>query len=231
MKAAIFDRFGVPEEVLQVREVPTPEPGRGEVRVRMTRQPDQPVRPAGGPRRVRQAAHLARDARLRGRRRRRQVRRRADRPAARPEAGQARGGPQRGPAATGQSSPSSRPARSCPVPDDLPDEQAAAFFVNPASALAMTRHVLKVPPGDWLLQTAAGSALGRMVIRLGKHFGFRTINVVPPPRTGGGVAARRRRRGHLHGRRVDPEARPRPDRGRGREVRHRRGRRRDAARR
>jgi NADPH:quinone reductase-like Zn-dependent oxidoreductase len=71
------------------------------------------------------------------------------------------------------------PARQAiPLPDDIPDEQAAAFFVNPASALVMTRHVLKVAPAEWLLQTAAGSALGRMVIRLGKHYGFRTINVV-----------------------------------------------------
>ena len=60
----------------------------------------------------------------------------------------------------------------------LTDEQAATFFVNPASALVMTRYILAVPPGAWLLQTAAGSALGRMVIRLGRHFGFRTINVV-----------------------------------------------------
>src|SRR6184192_400313 len=64
------------------------------------------------------------------------------------------------------------------MPAVIPDEQAAAFFVNPATALAMTRHVLKVPRGAWLLQTAAGSALGRMVIRLGKREGFRTINVV-----------------------------------------------------
>jgi len=42
----------------------------------------------------------------------------------------------------------------------------------------MTRYVLGVPRGAWLLQTAAGSALGRMVIRLGRHDGFRTINVV-----------------------------------------------------
>jgi NADPH:quinone reductase-like Zn-dependent oxidoreductase len=42
----------------------------------------------------------------------------------------------------------------------------------------MTRYVLKVPPGAWLLQTAAGSALGRMVIRLGRLHGFRTVNVV-----------------------------------------------------
>src|SRR5262249_24590680 len=34
------------------------------------------------------------------------------------------------------------------------------------------------PRGSWVLQTAAGSALGRMIIRLGRHDGFRTINVV-----------------------------------------------------
>jgi len=68
-----------------------------------------------------------------------------------------------------------------PVADDLPDEQVAMFFVNPATGLIMTRAVLKVPRGEWLLQTAAGSALGRMVIRLGNHFGFRTLNVVRRP--------------------------------------------------
>jgi NADPH:quinone reductase-like Zn-dependent oxidoreductase len=65
-----------------------------------------------------------------------------------------------------------------PIPDDIPDEQGAMLFVNPVTAVAMTRDVLKVPPGSWLLQTAAGSALGQMVITLGKLHGFRTINVV-----------------------------------------------------
>jgi len=65
-----------------------------------------------------------------------------------------------------------------PMPDEIPDEQAAMFFVNPVTAVAMTRDVLNVPPGAWLLQTAAGSALGQMVIALGKLYGFRTINVV-----------------------------------------------------
>jgi len=64
------------------------------------------------------------------------------------------------------------------MPSAISDEQAATFFVNPASALVMTQYILKVPRGAWLLQTAAGSALGRMVIRLGRHVGFRTINVV-----------------------------------------------------
>ena len=52
------------------------------------------------------------------------------------------------------------------------------FFVNPATAYTMTRTILAVPRGQWLLQTAAGSAVGRMVIRLGQRYGFRTLNVV-----------------------------------------------------
>src|SRR5271168_563086 len=42
MKTAIFDRFGVPEEVLQVRDVPLPEPPRHHVRVRMIASPINP---------------------------------------------------------------------------------------------------------------------------------------------------------------------------------------------
>ena len=42
MKAALFDRFGIPEDVLQVRGVPLPEPGRGQVRVRMLASPVNP---------------------------------------------------------------------------------------------------------------------------------------------------------------------------------------------
>ena len=71
------------------------------------------------------------------------------------------------------------PARQAvPIADGIPDEQAAGFFVNPATVVAMVRHVLQVPRGGWLMQSAAGSALGRMVIRLSKVDGFRTINLV-----------------------------------------------------
>jgi NADPH:quinone reductase-like Zn-dependent oxidoreductase len=71
------------------------------------------------------------------------------------------------------------PARQArPVPHDIPDDQAAAYFVNPATVLAMVRHILAVAKGEWLLQSAAGSTLGRMVIALGKHDGFKTLNVV-----------------------------------------------------
>ena len=65
-----------------------------------------------------------------------------------------------------------------PVSKDLTNDQAATFFVNPATAWVMTREVLKVPNGQWLIQTAAGSALGRMIIRLGHATGFKTFNIV-----------------------------------------------------
>jgi NADPH:quinone reductase-like Zn-dependent oxidoreductase len=52
------------------------------------------------------------------------------------------------------------------------------FFVNPVTAYVMTQRVLGIPRGAWLLQSAAGSSLGQMVIRLAHHTGFKTINVV-----------------------------------------------------
>lgn len=70
-----------------------------------------------------------------------------------------------------------------PVPDDLSDEQVASFVINPASSIIMVNRILAVPEGEWLLQSAAGSELGRMIIRLAKHYGIRTINVVHHPRS------------------------------------------------
>ncbi|WP_454793691.1 zinc-binding dehydrogenase [Mycolicibacterium lutetiense] len=42
----------------------------------------------------------------------------------------------------------------------------------------MTGDELYVRPGEWLLQTAAGSIVGQSVIQLGIHLGFKTLNVV-----------------------------------------------------
>ncbi len=65
-----------------------------------------------------------------------------------------------------------------PLAPDVPDEQAASFVINPASAVLMLHHVLAVPRGEWLLQSAAGSQIGRMMIRLAQRSGIRTINIV-----------------------------------------------------
>jgi len=68
--------------------------------------------------------------------------------------------------------------RAFPVPSSLSDAQACSFFVNPLTALVLVRHLLRVPRGAWLLQTAAGSALGQMVRNLAHADGFRVIDVV-----------------------------------------------------
>lgn len=68
--------------------------------------------------------------------------------------------------------------RVLPLPKDIDDSRGAMFFINPMTAYILAREVLRVPRGAYLLQTAGGSALGRMVIRLGRRYGFKTISVV-----------------------------------------------------
>lgn len=63
------------------------------------------------------------------------------------------------------------------VPDGLPDEAACQFTVNPLTALGFLDD-LEVPQGEWVLSNAAASVLGRMFIKLCKHKGVKTINLV-----------------------------------------------------
>ncbi|KAH9552828.1 hypothetical protein CY35_09G087300 [Sphagnum magellanicum] len=53
--------------------------------------------------------------------------------------------------------------------------------VNPTDLLSILYGILtdlKVPKGEYVLQTAAGSVLGRQLIQLAKHWGIKTINIV-----------------------------------------------------
>ena len=68
--------------------------------------------------------------------------------------------------------------RLLPAPDQLSDSDACQLAVNPLTALLLVTRELDVQPGEWLLQTAAGSTVGRLVIQLARHLGARTINVV-----------------------------------------------------
>jgi len=174
MRSIIFNTFGEPAEVLTVRDVPVRDAGAGEVRVRMlaapvnpsdlltvrgqyARLPQLPATPgfegvgivdSAGPGLLGKFLIGKRVAALNSR--------------------------------TGSWAEFAIVAakQAIPLSKHLPLEQAAMFFVNPATAYVLTCKVLAVPPGEWLLQTAAGSALGRMIIRLGTRFGFKTINVV-----------------------------------------------------
>jgi NADPH2:quinone reductase len=69
-------------------------------------------------------------------------------------------------------------ARVLAVPDGMSVSTAAQLLTNPLTALLLVTHELRVQPGEWLLQTAAGSTVGRLVLQLSRRVGFRTINVV-----------------------------------------------------
>ena len=172
MKAFVFERTGDPNDVLAVRELPQPKPGPGEVLVRVLLSPAHPS-----------DMHI-----MRGR-----FGRQPTLPAS-PGIEcvgvvEALGSGVAGPA------PGTRvvllnvwgswrelivsPAeRVIPVPGDLSDEDAAQALVNPVTAWVMTlvEHGLK--PGDWLLQTAAGSTVGQLVLQLARMERFHTVNIV-----------------------------------------------------
>lgn len=65
-----------------------------------------------------------------------------------------------------------------PVPDAISDQAAATAYQNPLTAWALTQSVHQLREGQWLLQTAAASSVGRLVLQLSKVYGFRTINVI-----------------------------------------------------
>ncbi len=64
---------------------------------------------------------------------------------------------------------------------DVDATQAAMLKVNPLTAyLALTQFV-NLKPGDWIVQNAANSGVGRCVIQLAKAMGVHTVNVVRRP--------------------------------------------------
>ncbi len=65
-----------------------------------------------------------------------------------------------------------------PVPGSITDETAATSYQNPLTAWALTQSIQQLKEGKWLLQTAAASSVGRLVLQLSKIYGFRTINVI-----------------------------------------------------
>lgn len=64
------------------------------------------------------------------------------------------------------------------LPEGLNPVQAAMLGVNPATAWLMLRHFRSLGAGDWIVQNAANSGVGRAVIGIARHLGLRTLNVV-----------------------------------------------------
>jgi NADPH:quinone reductase-like Zn-dependent oxidoreductase len=64
-----------------------------------------------------------------------------------------------------------------PLMKNVSMEQAAMMLINPISAWAMVEEARRADHKA-IVQTAAASALGKMVVRLGKHFNLPVINIV-----------------------------------------------------
>jgi NADPH:quinone reductase-like Zn-dependent oxidoreductase len=64
------------------------------------------------------------------------------------------------------------------VSEGVDIQQAAMLRINPATALLLLTDIVALNPGDWIIQDVANSAVGRLVIRLARQRGVKTVNVV-----------------------------------------------------
>jgi NADPH:quinone reductase-like Zn-dependent oxidoreductase len=169
MKSIVFEQTGKPADILKATEIPMPEPGPNEVRIKVIASPINPsditfvqnlygIRP-----------HLPSGAGFEG----------VGIVDALGEGVQMRTGMRVSFTSIGTwSEYAIAHQRSLiPVPDAISDDVAAQLFVNPFTAYAMVQDS-GVPEGGWLMLTAAGSAFGKMVIQLCKMRGINTIGTV-----------------------------------------------------
>lgn len=64
-----------------------------------------------------------------------------------------------------------------PVPDEMPDEAAAQLIAMPFSAITLLEF-LNVEAGDWVVQTAANGAVGKIMAVLAESRGIKLLNLV-----------------------------------------------------
>jgi NADPH:quinone reductase-like Zn-dependent oxidoreductase len=75
----------------------------------------------------------------------------------------------------------SRVKTSAPWLRALPDgcvEQLSMLGMNPLTSYVLLTEFVQLQPGDWVVQNAANSSVGRAVIPIAKSLGVKTINVV-----------------------------------------------------
>lgn len=184
MRSVVFAEYGEPAEVLTVAEAPEPEPGAGEVRLRLTARPVNPsdlllVRgqygiaacfrpdPHGGPATAVVGFEgagvvdkAAPDVHLRP-------------------------GERVAVSATGtwQEYLNVPADEVIGIPDTLSDDLACQLTVNPLTANLLLDD-LGLTPGEVLLQTAAASTVGRMITALARRRGIRCVGLVRRPHPG-----------------------------------------------
>jgi NADPH:quinone reductase-like Zn-dependent oxidoreductase len=174
MKQAVFNKTGLAKDVLEIKEVLTPEPKAGEVRIRVKA---APVNPSDS---LFVQGFYGMQPRF------------PDSPAGFEGAGEVDviG------TGIGEGTQVAKGMKVCfaalgtwseyvvvpatqllPMPNGLKWEEGAQLFVNPFTALAMLEEA-NLQKGDWLLLTAGFSAVSKMVVRIAKERGIKTICTV-----------------------------------------------------
>jgi trans-2-enoyl-CoA reductase len=64
------------------------------------------------------------------------------------------------------------------LPTGIDVKQAAMIRINPPTALLMLTDLVDLRRGEWVLQNAANSAVGKLLIRFARARGVRTVNIV-----------------------------------------------------
>jgi NADPH2:quinone reductase len=174
MRAVVFRKFGEPKAVLELEDRPLPEPGPGQVRLKLVLSPihnhdlaiirgiygTRPPLPAvPGTEALGVVEALG------------------------PEVGEPALGQRvcvAGVAGAWADSFLARAASVVPVPPAIPDETACQLLAMPLSAVMLLED-LEVEAGDWIVQNAANGAVGRLINVLAKERGLTVINLVRRP--------------------------------------------------
>ncbi len=67
------------------------------------------------------------------------------------------------------------------VPPEIDPVDAAMLKINPITAWRLLHGYVDLARGEWVIQNAANSAVGRAVIQIAHELGFKTINIVRRP--------------------------------------------------
>jgi NADPH:quinone reductase-like Zn-dependent oxidoreductase len=67
------------------------------------------------------------------------------------------------------------------LPPGADPQQLSMLAINPPTAALLLSEYVDLKPGEWVVQNAANSAVGRWVIAFAKARGLKTVNVVRRP--------------------------------------------------
>jgi NADPH:quinone reductase-like Zn-dependent oxidoreductase len=67
------------------------------------------------------------------------------------------------------------------LPETIDLQQLAMLGINPPTAALITSDFVDLKPGEWIIQNAANSGVGRWVLAFAKERGFKTVNIVRRP--------------------------------------------------